>query len=104
MRTARFVAVLVVAGILAFGLSAYAQQPAAPKEHSMGGCLAAGAAPNTFKLTNVDKVNTVDIAKSSVNLAPHVGHKIEITGTAVPGKETHTMEVTAIKMVSTTCP
>jgi hypothetical protein len=57
---------------------------------------------------------TVGIVSSSANLAPHVGHKIEITGTAVPAKDAevdpnvpkapHYMKVTEIKMISTTCP
>ena len=38
-------------------------------------------------------------------LAPHLGHKVEITGVAVPGKDkTHTMKVTAVKMISSKCP
>jgi hypothetical protein len=48
-------------------------------------------------------------------LAPHVGHKIDITGTAVPEadamaenknvpKAPHYMKLTAIKMISPTCP
>lgn len=79
-------------------------QQQAPKEHSMTGCLAKGDAPDTYKLTNVERVNTVNISESTANLAPHVGHKIEITGTAVAGEKTHTMKVTAVKMVSASCP
>jgi hypothetical protein len=51
---------------------------------------------------------------SSANLAPHVTHKIEVTGTAVPANEAeadknvpkaqHYMKLTAIKMISATCP
>jgi hypothetical protein len=103
---------IAAAVVLAFGLAvvtlaAQAQQQSQQKpaaEHSMTGCLQKGASANTFRLTNVEKVNNVDIAESKADLAPHLGHKIEITGTAVPGKETHTMNVTAMKMVSTTCP
>jgi hypothetical protein len=98
--------------VLTFGLAvvanaAQAQQQSQQKpagEHSMTGCLQKGTSANTFRLTNVDKVNNVDIAESKVDLASHLGHKIEITGTVVSGKETHTMNVTAMKMVSTTCP
>ncbi len=89
---------------LGFGLRAQAQQDA-PKEHSMTGCLAKGADANTFKLTDLERgPSTVDIAESTANLTPHVGHKVEITGTAVPGKETHTMKVTAMKHISGSCP
>jgi hypothetical protein len=96
-------AALVIACALGFGLVSEAQQQA-PREHSMTGCLAKGADANTYKLTNVERVNNVDISESTANLAPHVGHKIEITGTAVPGKETHTMKITAVKMVAAACP
>ncbi len=47
----------------------------------------------------------VAIAETTADLAPHLGHKVEITGVAVPGKDkTHTMKVTAVKMISATCP
>lgn len=91
---------------LSFGLRAHAQQ-AAPKEHSMTGCLQKGTDAGTFKLTDLEKgPATVEIAESTANLEPHVGHKVEITGTAVPGKDpkTHTMKVTAMKHISPTCP
>jgi hypothetical protein len=59
---------------------------------------------------------TISIVESTANLAPHVGHKIDITGTGVPSAEAeamtkmkpskgdHYMKITAIKMVSATCP
>ncbi|HEY2677656.1 MAG TPA: hypothetical protein VGI65_11865 [Steroidobacteraceae bacterium] len=78
----------------------------APKEHSMTGCLAKGDDPGTFMLTDLEKgPKVVVIAETTANLAPHLGHKVEITGVAVPGKDkTHTMKVTAVKMISATCP
>lgn len=105
MRT--IAAAVVLAFVLAVvTVAAQAQQQSQKPagEHSMTGCLQKGASANTFRLTNVEKVNNVDIAESKADLAAHLGHKIEITGTVVPGKETHTMNVTAMKMVSTTCP
>lgn len=103
---------IAAAVVLAFGLAVVAaadqaQQQSQQKpsgEHSMSGCLEKGASANTFRLTNVEKVKNVEIAESKADLAGHLGHKIEITGTVVPGKETHTMNVTAMKMISTTCP
>jgi hypothetical protein len=54
------------------------------------------------------------VVSSTANLAPHVGHKIEVTGVAVPATEAetdksvpkapHYMKLSGIKMVSTTCP
>jgi hypothetical protein len=75
-----------------------------------------GSAPNAYQLIDIEKgPKSVGIVSSSANLAPHVGHKIEITGTAVPAKEAaeanayvpkseYYMKVTAVKMISTTCP
>ena len=112
----RFVmAALVVSCAFAFMLAVHAQQ-AAPKEHSMTGCLKKGTEADTYMVTDVEGTGpkSIGIVSSAVNLAPHVGHKIEVTGTAVPPKEAetdakipkapHYMKLTAIKMVSTTCP
>jgi hypothetical protein len=101
---ALIVPLIIAASVLAFETGAEAQ--GAPAEHSMTGCLAKGDDAGTFKLTNLDKgPKEVVIAESSANLAPHLGHKVEITGVAVPGKDkAHTMKVTAVKMISATCP
>jgi len=55
----------------------------------MTGCLQKGAEPNTYMVTDVEgkMTKTFGIVSSTANLAPHVGHKIEVTGTAVPAKE-----------------
>jgi len=106
-------AVLVVA--CAFTISMRTSAQDAPKEHSMTGCLRAGDAPDSYMLSDLEKgPKSVGIVSSSANLKPHVGHKIEITGTAVPPadaeamkgvpKAPHYMKVTAIKMLSPTCP
>jgi hypothetical protein len=109
------VVALVVSCALAFALGAQAQQ-AAPKEHSMTGCLKKGAEPDTYMVTDVagNGPKSIGIVSSSADLAPHVGHKIEVTGTAVPPAEAekdpkvpkapHYMKLTAIKMISATCP
>jgi hypothetical protein len=107
----------VLAFVLVFAQGARAQDAQAPKEHSMTGCLTSiGAAPNAYQLIDIEKgPKSVGIVSSSANLAPHVGHKIEITGMAVPAKEAEDanayvpksafyMKVTAVKMISTTCP
>jgi hypothetical protein len=96
-----------------FGLAALAQ---APKEHSMTGCLQKGVEANTYIVSDVEGngPKTIGIVSSSADLAPHVGHKIQVTGTAVPAKEAemdknipkapHYMKLTAVKMISATCP
>ena len=76
----------MLVGVLCFSTRAQAQ---APKEHSMTGCVEQGAEPNTYLITNVEGrgPKTIGVVSSTANLAPHVGHKIEVTGTAVPAKE-----------------
>src|ERR1700736_4568243 len=111
------VASMVVASALAVALAAHAQEQHAPKEHSMTGCLAKGTAADSYVVTDVEGTGpkSIGIVSSTANLAPHVSHKITVTGTAVPVKEAeamtpappkapHYMKITAVKMVSATCP
>ena len=109
----------VVAGLMLCSMLLFAQGAKtqdAPKVHSMTGCLKAGPTTGTYMLTDLEKgPKTVGIVSSTENLAPHVGHKVEITGTAVPEAEAmqenkdvpkapHYMKVTAMKHISATCP
>jgi hypothetical protein len=91
---------------LVFGVANRAQAQDMPKEHSMTGCLAKGDDAGTFKLTDLPQgPKVVVISETTANLTPHLGHKVTITGVAVPGKDqVHTMKVTAVKMISATCP
>ena len=101
---ALIVSLTFAACVVGFAIRAEAQ--GVPAEHSMTGCLAKGDDAGTFKLTNLEKgPKEVVIAETTANLTPPLGHKVEITGVAVPGKDkTHTMKVTAVKMISSTCP
>jgi len=104
MKVSIVMAAVVFTCALGFGLRGEAQQDA-PRAHSMTGCLRKDADSGTFRLTDLERgPATVEIAESTANLNPHVGHKVTITGTAVPGEETHTMKVTAMQHVSGTCP
>ena len=105
---------LMVCSVLLFAQGVKAQE--APKVHSMTGCLKAGPTSGSYMLTNLENgPKTVGIVSSTVDLAPHVGHKVELTGTAVPEDEAikgnkdvpkapHYMKVTAMKHISATCP
>src|SRR5215467_2130798 len=107
--------VLALTCAFAVALSVQAQQ-AAPKEHSMTGCLKKGTEDGTYMVTDVEGngPKSIGIVSSDANLAPHVGHKIEVTGTAVPPAEAekdakvpkapHYMKLTSIKMLSPMCP
>ena len=110
------IAALMVVCVLALALGAQQAPAPAPREHSMTGCLKQGAEAGTYMVTDVEGngPKSIGIVSSAANLAPHVGHKIEVTGTAVPPadaekdakvpKAPHYMKLTAIKMLSATCP
>lgn len=104
MKTSNILTASLFACVLGFAAGAQAQDT--PKEHSMTGCLANGDEAGTFKLTDLASgPKVVAIASTTANLTPHLGHKVEITGVAVPGKDNvHTMKVSAVKMISATCP
>ena len=83
----------------------------------MTGCLQKGATADTFMLSNTEPKGPkmTAILESKENLAPHVGHKVTITGVDVPAKEAenaktkpakadHYMRLSAVKHVSPTCP
>ena len=105
------------AAALALSVGVQAQDKPAPKEHTMTGCLAKGATDGTFIVTSTAEKGpkTIGIVSSKASLAPHVGHKIDITGLNVPAKEAesaqpkppaadHYMTLSAIAMVAAKCP
>ena len=107
---------IAVALLAVLAVTVHAQDKKAPGEHSMTGCLQKGDAPNSYMLDHMEGngPKSVGVVSSTANLAPHVGHKIEITGVNVPAAEAeadksvpkapHYMRLSGIKMISTTCP
>ena len=106
---------LIFALALAMPAAMIAQDKPAPKEHTMGGCVAKSGDGFVVNNTAEKGPKVIGIVSSKVDLAPHVGHHIDITGTAVPAKEAesrkpappkadHYMDITAIKMVAAKCP
>jgi len=92
------------------------KKPAAA-EHTMSGCVQKGATATMGTVMNTAEKGpkTIGILDSKATLAPHVGHKVEITGMPVPvaeaeamkptpAKADHYMKLSAVKMVSATCP
>jgi len=87
------------------------------------GCLQKGTETSTYMLTNVAGGRSYELigTPSDVNLAPHVGHKIDVTGTAVAANraakaegtkgaakkaergERH-LQVQSFRMVAASCP
>ena len=107
MRTLRVVVVLIVS----CGLSGIAVgQQLQPRPHNMTGCLQKTPDGKNFMLTENNK-KTVEFSKSSVDLTPHVGHQIQITGTTDTEREAkeggqqngHYMEVSAVKAIAAAC-
>src|SRR6516162_9204483 len=107
MRTLR----VVVGLILSCGLCGVAVgQQLQPRPHNMTGCLQKTPDGNNFMLTENNK-KTVEFSKSSVDLTPHVGHQIQITGTTDTEREAkeggqqngHDMEVSAVKVIAAAC-
>ncbi len=114
---------VAVAAFTAPGAAAGQKKMKGAGSHSMTGCLQKGTEANMYMLTGVEgkgpkTVELVEMA-SGVNLAPHIGHKVTITGTTVNAKTAakdegdkkkkeekgeHHMKVDAVKMLAATCP
>ena len=92
------------------------------KEMKVTGCVAAGADADHFMLNNAmmaskgdDKAMKADMKPMSYaltggELKPHVGHKVEVTGTMAKPKsgdaamaEAHGLNVKSVKMLAPTC-
>jgi hypothetical protein len=108
---------MAVACAFAFTVGMQAQDKPAPKEHTMSGCVTKGATADTFTIANTAEKGpkVISIVASKDSLAGHVGHKVDITGTAVPNAEAeamkpappkgdHYMRLSAVKMVAAKCP
>ena len=108
---------IATAVALAFAVSAFAQAKKGGSEHSMSGCVQKGATATQGVLQNTAEKGPkmIGVVESTQTLAPHVGHKVEVTGTAVPTAEAeamkpappkadHYMKITAVKLVTTTSP
>jgi hypothetical protein len=115
----RFALSIAAAGALALSVSVSAQDATKkpPSEHTMSGCVQKGATATQGVLQNTAEKGpkTIGIVDSKDGLAGHVGHKVDVTGTGVPNAEAeamkpappkadHYMKITAVKMVSATCP
>src|SRR5262245_47700926 len=84
----------VIAAACAFGAPVAIAQDKPPAEHTMGGCLQKGSAEGSFVIQNAAEKGPkmIGIVESKVNLAPHVGHHIDVTGTGVPPAEAAKMK------------
>jgi hypothetical protein len=86
--------ILLCGAALAAAATKKAAHPAAGM--SLTGCLQKGDEPNTYLLTNVtgaaaDRWELVG-APASLKMADHVGHKVEVHGSAVSGATAEKLE------------
>ena len=120
---------LVTCGVLLAGILVTAADNQKKGKKSSGGamtvsgCLQKGTEANTYMLTNVSGGGSYELvgAPASMNLAPHVGHRIEVTGSVAKASKAAKMEgakgaekkeekgerhlqVRSFKMMSPTCP
>ena len=108
MNPLRVVAVLIVSYGLCGAAAGQQSQPERP--HNMTGCLQKTQDGKSFMLTR-DNRKTVEFSRSSVDLTPHVGRQIQITGTTDTEREAkeggqqngHYMQVTAVNVLAATC-
>jgi hypothetical protein len=113
-----FVAIVAVAAALLVGGMSTPAQAKSAASGSYTGCLSKGDEAGTFKLTNVGDAKTeYELVDGPKNLSAHVGHKVEVTGKLVSGKEAQAeggkaeseaghehLRVTSMKHVAATCP
>jgi len=129
MRRLLGMTTLVTCGVLLAGILATAADHQKKGQKGNGamtvsGCLQKGTEANTFVLTNVSGGGSYELigAPASVNLAPHVGHRVEVTGHTVAKankaakmegakgtekkeeRDERHLQVKSFKMVSPTCP
>ena len=128
MRRLLGMTTLVTCGVLLAGILATAADHQKKGKKSNGamtvsGCLQKGTEANTYMLTNVSGGGSYELvgAPASMNLAPHVGHRIEVTGSVAKASKAAKMEgakgaekkeekgerhlqVRSFKMMSPTCP
>jgi len=105
------------------GKTAQSQYPTSQSQKERGGsavtvtgCLAAGDSANEYSIKDASG-KTFALKSSRVNLKPHVGHQVSVTGTtmkedeskekhegaAAKAEEREHLQVTDLKMVSTSC-
>src|SRR5437899_10704989 len=87
MKKSTLVGALAMVALIAAGAGA-AEKAAAHKAgamKSLTGCLEKGDEANTFKLTHVAGGGDWELvgAPASLKMSDHVGHKVEVSGTAV---------------------
>jgi hypothetical protein len=109
MRTIQLTLILALAAVCTMPAQTDKQdeQRSRAKVVKVTGCLAKGDSAEEYRIAESGKTYALS-SSSGVNMAEHVGHKVTVTGApATAASETEQAEhlnVTDLKMVSTTCP
>ena len=103
----RHIVVIVVSAIFIghVALNAATTQESAQQteDTTVVGCLQAGANTGEFVLVNDEKTTYQVRAAEGVEIAPHLNHRVELTGTIEKTESSMIFKATALKMVSTSC-
>jgi hypothetical protein len=74
-----------------------------PEETAVAGCLQAGSNEGECVLVDDEKTTCRVQAAEGVDVAPHVNHRVELTGTVERPNRIWFMKAKALKMVSASC-
>ena len=74
-----------------------------PEGTTVVGCLQAGANAGEFVLVNDEKTTYQVHAAEGVEVAPHLNHRVELSGTIEKTESSLIFKAKALKMVSTSC-
>ena len=103
----RHIMVLVVSAMFVgpVALNAVRAQESAqqPEDTTVVGCLQTGANTGEFVLVNDEKTTYQVHAAEGIEIAPHINHRVELTGTSEKTESSMIFKAKALKMVSTSC-
>lgn len=74
-----------------------------PEETTVVGCLQTGTSNGEFVLVNDEKTTYQVHAAEGVEIAPHINHRVELTGTIEKTESGLIFKAKALRMVSTSC-
>jgi hypothetical protein len=93
---------MVILAVVVVGVSS-ANAVRQAQEVSLTGCLKAGEKEGDFVLVINEKETHHVQPADGVELAPHLNHKVEITGALEKSETRSVLKATALKMVADSC-
>lgn len=93
----------IVVFVIGVSVAASLQAAGREQEATVAGCLQAGTNDGEFVLVT-DEKQTYQVQRGEgVELAPHVNHRVELTGTIEKSETSALVKATALKMVASSC-